>query len=509
MFFNLLFSFFIIALFYFLHQCILSPYLTLLYYKKQGFKFVYFFPVIGLIRLSNAAIEKHNDSEYFLKNLLKNYPGTKGIAVNLFHTVCLMVTDTTAKKDFFVYKQQFYRKNPLVLSFLKNEEINKDEENLFLAEGESWKRIRRIFSKVFNYELILSNVPIIASNAKAIFDKIHDLENFNLVNEFQKITGNIIFESILGKEFIKLKYRDLKAAAAFEKIISEGIFDSLSNPIQLIFGKRIYKILSPSYRQKMERRQDFLQNFIMKYIQQKFDKFKENPKVKSTYLLDSMFKMVLKKERNLTLNEVFSNIIILFSAGTETTGHLLAYTVLLLEKNPSKYLNLMREIEENSTKLDYKNYDTIKNLEYLNSVIKESLRMLNPAGDILYRQANQNHKLGNIFIKKGTNVSMGLIGNFNDPSVFKNPFEFIPERWLKGHKLYDNAEENDSYCYLPFSAGPRNCLGQHLAIIEVKIVLVMFLRRFTFEIKVKRPITWVRKFLIESKDPLIAKLKKN
>lgn len=57
-----------------------------------------------------------------------------------------------------------------------------------------------------------------------------------------------------------------------------------------------------------------------------------------------------------------------------------------------------------------------------------------------------------------------------DPDNFESPKEFRPERWLEAVKDYD------PFAYIPFSAGPRNCLGQHLAMIEMKVMIVTFLR---------------------------------
>ena len=73
--------------------------------------------------------------------------------------------------------------------------------------------------------------------------------------------------------------------------------------------------------------------------------------------------------------------------------------------------------------------------------------------------------------------------------------------------MFDNAEEKDAYGFLPFSAGARNCIGQHMALTEAKIVLLKYLRRFEFEIKNKEDVTWTVRFLVEPRDPLIAKLK--
>lgn len=468
----------------------------------------YFYPFFGLKTFFKMNIEKHNDVQYCRKHLIEDYPGTRGIVTNIFQNPCLIIADTSLKKDFFVNKQRFYTKHPLIKENLDTQ-IKRNKESIILAEGESWKRIRRIISKTFNYDFILSIIPIIISTTNQVFDKIKDLENANIMEEFQKITGNVILKAMMGEDFLEIEYKGMPAPLAWAKIITL-ISGERFGYINFLFGKKYGKFLSPSIKRNLKMQEDFIENFMMKYIKEKFEEFqiilKKNPDTKEKSLLESMFKLILKKDEDFILEEVLSNILILFIAGTDTTGHLLAHLLIILEKNPNKFQKLMEEIDANAKEIDSNDYDTIKNLEYLNSVIKEGLRMVNPAPDIFLRKAIADHKLCDLVIKKGTNVLIGLVCNFFDPSIFKKPFEFLPERWIKGHELFDNAEEKDPYSYLPFSAGARNCIGQHMAIIEAKIILVKFLRRFQFQMKMKEPITWIVRFVIEPKDAVIAKL---
>ena len=293
---------------------------------------------------------------------------------------------------------------------------------------------------------------------------------------------------MFGEDFLKKRFNGEPLPVVLSRIVS-AVTSRRFSFLYILLGNRLFQWLSPSYRRFLEYQNEFTQNFLMKYIQEKFEEFKirmkENPNLEDKYLIESMFRLVLKEEENFTLEEVLSNSYILFVAGTDTTGHLLGHIIYLLWKNPKKYEKLMEELNQSLTIIDKMDYDSFKSLEYLNGVIKEALSMVTPANDVLLRVAIQDHKLGDLFIKKGTCLYLGLTINSHDPKIFRKPFEFVPERWIKGHELFDNAEEKDPYCYLPFSAGARNCIGQHMA---------------------KEPITWVHRFVTEPKDPLIAKL---
>ena len=509
MFWNIFVALFIIALVLFLHKLIIKPYLAVQFYKKQGFKLAVFRPFLGLSKIVKKSLEESHDFQYFRKHLLEDYPGTRGVVSNILDKPHLMLADVSLKKDFFLYKSQYYEKHSITKSGLKNDIIEK-KDSLLLAEGSNWKRIRGIISSTFNHDFIMSNVSFMFEATDKVFNNIKDLKNVNLVNEFQTITGSVILRSMLGEDFLESKYKGVPAPVALSTLTAKTTGQRFSL-INIVFGKKIAKLFSRTFREDLEEQQDFANNFLMKYIEKKFEEFKlkltENPNFKDKYLIESLFRLVLKEQDGFTLDEVLSNINILFLAGTETTAHLSANIIYVLSKNPSIYQKLMEEFESNSSSIDNMEIETIKNLEYLHAIIKESLRLVSPSADILLRVANKNHMLGDLSIKKGTGLSVGLSINFFDPKIFKNPFDFVPERWIKSHELFANAEENDPYCFLPFSAGARNCIGQHMALIEAKIVLVRFLRRFKFQMKVKEPVTWVMKFVIETKEPLVAELK--
>lgn len=469
----------------------------------------FFYPIFGMRKLMEEGLKKYHDWSYHRKHLLENYPGTRGMVTTFYDGPFLILADTALKKDYFVYKQQFYEKHPQVHSFLQNPSIER-RPSLLLAEGEEWKRTRKILAKTFHHEFIMSNLSLMSSVADGVFNRIKDLDSVNLKNEFQTITGNVILSSMLGDDFLEKKFKGKEAPLVISQITSQ-VTQRRYSLLEMILGKRISVMLFPSFRREIEYQEDFYKNFLLKYIQEKYNEFqlkvKANPSFQEKYLIDSMFKLVLKGEDNFSLNEVGANINILFITGTDTTGSLLSHLIYILWKYPEVYRKLMAEIESNSAAIEKLDFEAIKNMEYLNAVVKEGLRLVSPAADVFPRIAIKDHKLGDLLIKKGTSVYLGFNVNFNDPKIFRDPYTFRPERWIKGDPLFDNAEEKDPYGFLPFSAGARNCIGQHMALVEAKIVLLKFLKKFEFEIKNKEEVTWTVRFLVEPKEPLIAKLK--
>ena len=111
----------------------------------------------------------------------------------------------------------------------------------------------------------------------------------------------------------------------------------------------------------------------------------------------------------------------------------------------------------------------------MDAVIDETLRLF-PAAIFLERAPNEDYQLNStgITIKKDHVVHIPIYAIHRDPDNFVDPEVFRPERFLS-----ENIVHNP-YTYLPFGAGPRNCLGMRLAQLEVKLALVNLVRRYVF-----------------------------
>ena len=89
------------------------------------------------------------------------------------------------------------------------------------------------------------------------------------------------------------------------------------------------------------------------------------------------------------------------------------------------------------------------------------------------RECIKDCYLSGIAIKKGTLVNTASLSNHFSQKYFKQPYEFRPERWLNGE-----CEGQGPYVVLGFSGGARTCLGKHLALMESKIILIKFMKRY-------------------------------
>ncbi|XP_046687302.1 cytochrome P450 4c21-like [Homalodisca vitripennis] len=110
-------------------------------------------------------------------------------------------------------------------------------------------------------------------------------------------------------------------------------------------------------------------------------------------------------------------------------------------------------------------------MTYLNQVILESIRLHGSISAIM-RKATKDTKLPGCTLPAGSRIVIALQTMGYDKEHFPNPRQFLPERFSP-----EKQKERHNYSFLPFSAGPRNCIGKSYAMIMMKTVLVHILRR--------------------------------
>uniref|UniRef100_A0A803M4E0 Cytochrome P450 n=1 Tax=Chenopodium quinoa TaxID=63459 RepID=A0A803M4E0_CHEQI len=176
---------------------------------------------------------------------------------------------------------------------------------------------------------------------------------------------------------------------------------------------------------------------------------------------------------NLNLQLIMDEIKTFFFAGYETTALLLTWTIMLLASNPEWQEKLREDIEQVCNG-ETPTIDHLPKLRMLSMIINESLRLYPPA-TLLPRMAFEDIKLGDLLIPKGLSIWIPVLAIHHDKELWGDDAnEFNPERFA--------SKSSISSRFLPFGAGPRNCIGQTFAIMEAKIILAMLVSQFRFKI---------------------------
>jgi cytochrome P450 len=180
-------------------------------------------------------------------------------------------------------------------------------------------------------------------------------------------------------------------------------------------------------------------------------------------------------------DEVIANALIVLAAGYETTATLLTYASYSLAKNQDVQDRLRDEIKKIYEGAGNKiKYEDLSSIPYLDAVITETLRMYPPVIRT-ERCCTRDHSMEAIidgkkvklYIKEGDNIRFPTYAIHHDPNNYPEPEKFKPERFLE-----ENRHKLIPYTYLPFGAGPRNCIGMRFALLEAKLALAKTLLNF-------------------------------
>uniref|UniRef100_A0A2A4JDS7 unspecific monooxygenase n=1 Tax=Heliothis virescens TaxID=7102 RepID=A0A2A4JDS7_HELVI len=178
-------------------------------------------------------------------------------------------------------------------------------------------------------------------------------------------------------------------------------------------------------------------------------------------------------------DDLIAQAVLFFIAGFETVSAGMSFLLYELAINPEVQERLAQEIKENDAKNGGKfDFNSIQNMQYMDMVVSELLRLW-PPGIVLDRVCTKDYNLGkpnknaehDFIIRKGTGIGIPAYAFHRDPQFFPNPDKFDPERFSE-----ENKHNIQSFAYMPFGIGPRNCIGSRFALCEIKVMAYQILQ---------------------------------
>lgn len=175
-------------------------------------------------------------------------------------------------------------------------------------------------------------------------------------------------------------------------------------------------------------------------------------------------------------DEVKAQLITWLLAGYQASSNTLAFTAYHLAMDADVQERLRCEVEIGvQTYRDLALYDLVNEIEYLDCVINESMRLCPPL-HIFDRKCEETCKINErLTIPSGMDVIVPIYALHHDPEAWPDPEVYDPERFRGPAK-----DTRHPFQFLPFGAGPRNCIGMKYVMMEMKVALVRILRKFKF-----------------------------
>ncbi|KAL7152127.1 hypothetical protein ABFS83_04G076500 [Erythranthe nasuta] len=164
----------------------------------------------------------------------------------------------------------------------------------------------------------------------------------------------------------------------------------------------------------------------------------------------------------------------IYLAGYETTAVSATWCLMLLASNPGWQERVRAEVLEVCNG-QIPDYDMVRKMKLLTMVINESLRLYPPV-TVVSREAFKDMKFGGIDVPKGVNLWTFVLSLHTDPGVWgPDAYDFNPERFANGI----TGACKFPHLYMPFGVGPRVCLGQNLALVELKVLIALIVSNFS------------------------------
>jgi len=339
---------------------------------------------------------------------------------------------------------------------------------LVTSEGELWRRERLLVAKEFHQESIKNYFPVMKQQTQLMLAKWDYFEQkniyFDLSEQMMGLTFEIAGSTLFGENLGE------KAAMVREALteMTELAIKRILKPIRIP-----YSFPLPSHRSafnKLQKLDQMVYQLMDGYAQKNQDEKKSNNVLAKLMSVPDMPRSLLRDE-----------IMTLLMAGHETTSNALTWTFYLLALHPDIQEKVHQEItsiclEKHLSRGDW-DMETLQKLTYTKAVLQESMRLYPPV-PVISRNTIETDEVGGYIVPAHTIVATIPFVTHRDPANFKNPLEFLPERFLP-----KNIDQIKPYSYFPFAAGPRRCIGEDFAMIESLLVLTMVLEKYVIKLR--------------------------
>lgn len=251
----------------------------------------------------------------------------------------------------------------------------------------------------------------------------------------------------------------------------------MESSVFLIVGDRLHQRLNSPVWRRHKAAWDKMFAFTKELIDEKIKALDERTKSEGDEN-DALYLTYLLSNKNLTMDQIYSNITELLLGGTDTTANSFCFIAYLLAKNRDAQEQLRSEVLSVLDGRDEISSSDLENMKYLKGVIKEGMRLY-PVASMNCRILDEDVVINDYLIPKKTMFVLNHYASGVDDEIFPNADKFQPERWLRG--CPESGQHHHAFSCLPFGFGKRSCVGQRVAKLELMVTLAKIMQNFVIE----------------------------
>lgn len=339
-------------------------------------------------------------------------------------------------------------------------------QGLLTTNGDYWLKQRRLIQPGFHREKLAALTELMNQEITSFFPRLDDAadkgEAVNVYDEGLEMAFNIMVRSLFTDN---MSDSDRMSLAKDLTEVQEFLIKQIRMPFLNWYFKWTGQVEKAKNNAKNSK--SILQSLI--------EKRRNDPKE-----YDDLLDMLLKARyedtgEGMNDTQLLAETQVLFAAGHETSANSIAWTLYLLEQHPEVIEKLRYEFD---TVLNGKapSFSDLRQLTYTMQVINESMRLYPPAW-ITDRVAIEDDVVGDYHIPKGTLVTPFIYGVHHNSDLWEDAEDFRPERFEKSA-----LKGRPNFAFFPFGGGPRLCIGNNFALMEMQLILAHIIQRYDLEL---------------------------
>ncbi|XP_051855739.1 cytochrome P450 4B1 [Antechinus flavipes] len=378
---------------------------------------------------------------------------------------------------------------------------------LLVLDGPKWFQHRKLLTPAFHNEVLKPYVGLFAESTHAMLDKWKEKVSGNKCVEIFSDVGFMALDTLMKCIFGKTSKGQTQSDTDYYLAIAD---------LTLLMQERIFTFqyhndflywLTPHGRNFL-RACKIAHDHTDKVIRERKaalngEKLDKTLKKRHLDFLDILLGVKDENKTNLSDMDLRAEVDTFMFEGHDTTTSSISWFLYCMALYPEHQDRCRKEIQEILQGRDTVQWEDLAKMTYLTLCIKESFRLY-PAVPQVYRQLSKPVTFADgRSLPEGGLVSLHIYALHRNPSVWPDPEVFDPQRFTP-----ENASGRHPFAFMPFSAGPRNCIGQHFAMIEMKVVTALCLLNFEFSPDLTQPPIKQLQLILRSKNGIHLNLKR-
>ena len=356
-------------------------------------------------------------------------------------------------------------------------------DDLFTSDGQEWLKRRRLMQPAFHRKVVAQFGEVIRTETERMLATWRSGQVIEIEQAMMDVTMGTIGQTMLSRNILDDHPQLYHAFTTISNTILERAttITGRMTPLFLPTGK------NRAYKQALALAREILSDAVHKRQAQ--------PVEERAHDLLTMLIGAEDEENGATLpnEQIIDEMLGIVSAGHETSSVTLAWLFHALAKNPEVEAKLHTELDGVLNGRPPTIAD-LPNLPYLQQVINETMRCY-PAAYLTTRQSIKEDDILGYRIPANTIVMVNIYGLHHHETYWSHPRQFDPERFSA-----QNEAQIAKFTYLPFGNGPRKCIGEPLARLEMQLIVATIAQRFRFRLDSTQQAKLVAKFTLRAAD---------